>query len=150
MSKLLALVAGMAVLLPAAASMHADEPELHPDVVYAISAVPGGIILDENTAVWPALGMELSASSPTARAVGSCATGQYCAYSGAGRTGTQLSFSVCTVVSTAALSGVGSIANARLSGTVQARSASGSVLATASAGASVNVSGTTSTLRCTL
>ncbi|GGM35547.1 hypothetical protein [Microbacterium saperdae] len=145
LSLALGTVLAMGIATPAQAS---EEPALHPDVQYAIDAVPGGTVVDEHTVVWPDLGMELSVPSPDARAVGSCATGSYCAYAGANRGGTKLSWTSCTTVSTAALSTVGSIANARSSGTVQARNAAGTVLGSAGAGASVNVSGGTTNLRC--
>ena len=147
-TKLLAVVAAALLSIGAAAPAHA-EPPLHSDIAYAIAAVPGGIVVDEHTVVWPELGMELRVAPMTARAVGTCATGQYCAYAQADRGGTKLSWTTCTTVSTAALASVKSIANARSSGKVQARNSAGTVLATASAGASVNVFGPVSTLRCT-
>jgi len=150
MRKLLTVAAATILALGFATPAHASEQEPHPDVVYAINAVPGGTVVDEHTVVWPELGMTLTAANPMQRAVGNCATGQYCAYSAANRGGTKLSFGVCTVVSTAALSSVGSIANARSSGTVQARSSGGTILATASAGGSANVIGATVNLRCLL
>ncbi|MEV4669296.1 hypothetical protein [Microbacterium sp. LWO12-1.2] len=132
---------------PAQAS---EEPVIHPDVLYAIDAVPGGTVIDAHTVVWPELGLELSVPSPDSRAVGSCATGSYCAYAGANRSGTKLSWATCTTVSTAALSTVGSIANARSSGTVQARKGASTVLGTAGPGATVNLPGGTTNLRCLL
>lgn len=151
MKKTLLAAAATALLLWGFATpAHTGEPELHPDVEYAINAVPGGTVVDEYTVVWPDLGMELSVPSPLARSVGSCATGQYCAYSAADGNGARLSFGVCTVVSTSALGSVGSVANARSSGSVQARSGAGVVLGTAVSGTRVNVSGAVSTLRCTL
>lgn len=145
LSLALGAILAMGIATPAQAS---EEPVVHPDVQYAIDAVPGGTVIDAHTAVWPALGMELSVPSPTARTVGSCATGAYCAYAGANRGGTKLSWISCTTVSTAALSTVGSIANARSSGTVQARNVAGTVLGSAGAGATVNVAGGTKNLRC--
>lgn len=146
---LLALATTALLTLGAVAPAHADEG-LHPDVVYALDAVPGGVVVDSRNAVWPELGMEITVPSPFLRAVGSCATGTYCAYSEPNRGGTRLSFSICTVVSTAGLSTVRSIANARSSGTVQARAGSGTVLASAGAGATANVTGAVSNLRCLL
>lgn len=150
MKKLAALAAITLLLTTAAPAAHASEDALHPDVEYAINALPGGIVLDEYTVVWPELGMELSAANPLARSVGSCATGQYCAFSGPDGSGTRLSFTICTVVSTSTMPVVGSVANARSSGNVQARSSSGAILGNAGAGTRVNVSGSVSTLRCTL
>ncbi|MEN0023923.1 MAG: hypothetical protein AAGC61_11605 [Microbacterium sp.] len=135
-------------LTPAAANADADD--LHPDVEYALEAVPGGIAVSDTAAVWPALGMILEAQSPLQRAVGSCATGTYCAYALPGLRGTKLTFTVCTNVSTAALQTVGSIANGRLSGSVRARNSSGTTLATAGPNASANVSVGTTNLLCTM
>ncbi|MFK4760670.1 peptidase inhibitor family I36 protein [Microbacterium sp. ZW T5_45] len=151
--RILALLAAATLLLGAPSPVHADDSSPHPDVAYAMAAVPGGVMLDEDTVIWPALGMTLSAESPesaVSRTVGSCGTGLFCAYSGTDQSGTKLSFSACTTVSTAALSSVRSVANARSSGNVQARNSSGTVLATAAAGSAVNVGGTTVSLRCTL
>lgn len=148
-TKLTALIATSILLLSGAQAAHATENTLHPDVAYAVNAVPGGDIIDEFTVAWPELGMELHVQNSNLRAVGSCATGQYCAYSGLNGNGTRLSFSTCTTVSTSALPLVSSVANARTSGTVQARNSAGTTLATAAAGARVNVTGTVATLRCT-
>lgn len=142
-----ALVLAM-VLTPAAAN--ANTNELHPDVEYALEAVPGGIALSDTAAVWPTLGMILEAESAVHRAVGSCATGTYCAYAQSGLRGTKLTFTICTSVSTAALQTVGSIANGRTSGNVRARNSSGATLATAAANSSANVGGGTTSLLCTL
>ncbi|MEJ1088450.1 hypothetical protein WDU99_08985 [Microbacterium sp. Mu-80] len=147
--KLFATGVAMAIgMLVWASPAHAEESPVHPDVAYAMSAVPGGLLVDANTVVWPALDMQLSATPTMLRSVGTCATGQYCAYSKANRGGTKLSWTTCATVSTAALSSVGSIANARSSGTVQARTSSGTILASASAGTSVNVFGAVRSLRC--
>ncbi|UPL10593.1 peptidase inhibitor family I36 protein [Microbacterium sufflavum] len=147
-TKLLVTLAATALLVGGSlAPAHADE-SLHPDVVYALEHVPGGVAVDAHTAEWPDLGMQLTVPSPYQRAVGSCATGQYCAYSEPNRGGTRLSFSVCSIVSTAGLSTVRSIANARSSGTVQARNAASTVLASAGAGVTANVVGAVTNLRC--
>lgn len=145
----LALLTVALVAVPTSAAAASDD-DLHPDVEYALDAVPGGIAISDYEAVWPALGMTLEAGSPTARSVGSCATGTYCAYASTGQNGTKLTFTICTVQSTSALRTVGSIANARASGNVQARNSSGTTLGTASPNTAVNVAGGTTTLRCTL
>ncbi|KQZ23095.1 hypothetical protein [Microbacterium sp. Root553] len=136
------------VLSPAAANAETDE--LHPDVEYALEAVPGGIAVSDTEVVWPALGMILEAESAMQRAVGSCATGTYCAYAQPGLNGTKLTFTICANVSTSALQTVGSIANGRTSGSVRARNSSGTTLATAGANGSANVGGGTTNLLCTL
>lgn len=133
---------------PAGASS-SDDAETS-DIEYALGAVPGGIALSDSYAVWPALGMTLTAGSPTARSVGSCATGTFCAYAGSGLSGTKLAFTVCTNVSTAALRVVASIANGRTSGKVHAKNSSGTVLGTAVANGSANVPPGTASLLCTL
>ncbi|MER7446498.1 peptidase inhibitor family I36 protein [Microbacterium sp. NPDC097977] len=140
------ILAGITTQAPATAA----EQRMHPDVAYALSAVPGGSVIDSHTVVWPDLNMTLSVVVPFSRAaVGSCASGQFCAYSGANLSGSKLTWSGCTEVSTAALSKVGSIANARSSGIVRAHSAAGVTLASASAGKSAKVVGAATTLRCT-
>ncbi|WP_091227561.1 hypothetical protein [Microbacterium sp. 3J1] len=147
---LLGIVATALLLLGTGAPAQASERGLHPDVRYALEAVPSGVIVDDTTVVWPELDMTLTVASSTGRSVGSCATGTYCAYSGSNRSGTKLAFGVCTVVSTSALAVVGSIANARPSGNVQARTSAGTILATAGAGTGVNVATGTASLRCNL
>lgn len=146
---LLATLSAIFLLLAVASPASGTEP-LHPDVEYAINAVPGGTVVDAYTVVWPDLGMTLTVPQPMSRAVGGCATGQYCAFSGSGLSGSKLTWGVCTIVSTAALSKVGSIANARAAGNVQARSSANLILASAAAGSSANVVGDVATLRCTL
>jgi hypothetical protein len=138
------------VLSPSIAT--ADVDDLHPDVEYALESVPGGVAVSDTTVVWPALGMVLEAASESAtqRAVGSCATGTYCAYALPNLQGSKLTFTICTTVSTAALQSVGSIANGRSSGSVRARNSSGATLATAGANGSANVGGGTTNLLCTL
>jgi len=148
--RILAALATAVLLVGNASVAQADESDPHPDALYAMASVPGGVLVDDETVVWPALGMVLNADGTSSRAVGSCGTGLFCAYSGANQSGTKLSFSVCTTASTAALSAVRSLANARASGVVQARNSAGSVLASAPAGTAVNVGGTTVILRCTL
>lgn len=135
-----------ATLSPAVA--HASD-DLHPDVEYALEAVPGGIAIGDATVVWPELGMTLTTGSAFARAVGNCATGTYCAYSGSGMGGSKLTFAVCTNVSTSALRSVGSIANGRSSGLVRARSGA-TVLGTAGPNSSTDVGIGTTNLLCTL
>lgn len=142
------IVAGLALSLAPAAASASDQ--FHPDVEYALDTVPGGIALSDTEVLWPALGMRLEAEIGSARAVGSCATGTYCAFSGSNLGGTRLSFTVCTNVSTAALQNVGSIANGRSSGLVRARNSAAVVLGTATPNGSANVGLGTTSLLCTL
>lgn len=132
-------IATVLVLSAAAPAAVADEAsDLHPDVEYALANQPGGYATSFGSAVWPALGMELEVVSDYARAVGTCATGSICAYSSSGLGGTKLSWTTCGSKSTAALSTVGSIANARTSGTLQARQGA-TVRASAGANSQANV-----------
>lgn len=129
---------GIAIALTASGmtAAHATEPDVHPDVAYALATVPGGVVVDWLTAEWPATGMRIEAQGGFS--VGSCATGAICAYSSASLAGTKLSWTSCGMKSTAALSSVGSIANARTGGTLRALQGTTS-RATAAAGASANV-----------
>ena len=128
----------------------------HPDsvdprILDALDAVPGGEVVDDYTAYWPALEMTLTVPAPgDGDAVGSCANGSICAYSGSGLTGSKLSWSSCGTFSTAAIPGgvVRSIADARSTGSLQARNGT-TVVATASAQSWNNVVGTTDNVRCT-
>lgn len=135
--KRLIVAAGAAIVLtlslagPAAAS-----EAVHPDVAFALAAEPGGVATGYGSAEWPDLGMTLTV--PVGRAVGTCATGSICAYSSGALGGTKLSWSTCGSKSTAALSQVGSIANARSSGTLHARVGT-TVRASAGANAYANV-----------
>jgi hypothetical protein len=123
------------------------EPEaLHPDIAAALVEVPGGVAIDANHAEWPDLGMRMDVLGDGDKAVGSCATGNVCAFNGTGLTGTRVSWSSCGTYSPGMT--VRSIANARSAGYAQARSSSGSVLATAIASSWANVSGTVADVRC--
>jgi len=145
-----ALAVSLLLIAQASASASAlDDTEIS-DIEYALEVVPGGIALSDRYAVWPALGMTLTAGSSAARSVGSCAIGTFCAYTGSGLSGTKLAFAICTNVSTAALRVVASIANGRTSGKVHAKNSSGTVLGTAVANGSANVSPGTANLLCTL
>lgn len=138
---LITLVATVALTLAPAAANASDavQPDAtHPDIAYALDAVAGGVLINANSARWPALGMRIDALPASGRAVGSCATGTICAYAGTGLGGTRLSWTTCGSKSTAALTQVGSIANARSSGTMTALAGS-TLRASAGAGGSVDV-----------
>lgn len=120
--------------------------QLHPDIAAALADIPGGVVIDSHHAQWPELGMTIDVPSEHERAVGGCADGNVCAFSGSNLSGTRASFSYCGTYSPGIT--VRSIANARSAGYVQARSSSGSVLATAIATSWANVSGTVATLNC--
>lgn len=117
----------------------AEAPTVHPEVAYALAAEPGGIATSYTTAEWPDTGATLTVSRGfTTFAVGSCPTGYICAYSGASQSATRLQWSTCGSKSTAALPTVGSIANARSAGTLQARQGA-TLRASAGAGSYANV-----------
>lgn len=80
--------------------------------------------------------------------VGSCTTGNFCAYSLTNQGGSKLSFTNCAASnSTAALGEVHSVANARSSGSVHAYNGSTSVL-TVAAGSYANTAATITRLGC--
>lgn len=146
-SRLFAVVAGAAMIL-GASTTSAVADSLDPAIEYALAHEPGGIVVDEATVVWPHLGMELTVSSATARALSTeCPTGLICAFGGHNETGTRLTWATCAVHSTAALPNVLSVASARPVNSVQARNGT-TVLATAGAGNYVNVYGAVTNVRC--
>lgn len=110
----LLVVGAVIVAVMSAPAAHAGEVVPDDQIAYALEQVPGGHATSEHTASWPKLGMEMvSGLAITSFAVGSCATGSICAYSGYSLTGSKLSWTGCSTYSTAALPSVGSIANAR-------------------------------------
>lgn len=149
------LVAGLLTLsAPAAASAATHHDPVDPQIVQMLEEIPGGVLIDARHAVWPALDMEVVVPAPggsaASRAVGACATGRICAYSGGSMSGTTVSWGTCGTLSVPSGFVPRSLANARTSGYAQARTSSGGVLATANAGAWVGVGGTATTVRCVL
>lgn len=140
-------VAVMAMVFSAQAATAADVQVPRDDVAAVMDAVPGGVLIDADHAIWPRTGMELtSAEAAGVFAVGSCQTGRVCAFSGANRSGSKLSWSTCGTFTISAFT-VRSIADARSTGYLQARNGT-TVVATANAGASANVFGTVTNVRC--
>jgi hypothetical protein len=138
----------MALLVGGSTTASAAD-DLDPRIVYALAAEPGGVVTSPTTVVWPELGMELTIQDdavPFGLST-NCPSGNICAFSGTSEAGTRLTWGSCGTFSTAALSSVGSVANARSIGTVQARSGT-TVLASTSAGNFVNVIGTVDNIRC--
>ncbi|MHC9044297.1 hypothetical protein ACYX8G_06945 [Microbacterium saperdae] len=138
--------------VPAAAT--AAEPVIVPEPAIAemLAEVPGGVLIDSNHAVWPELDMEMTvpvASGVSARAVAGCATGKICAFNAAFADGNFLSFGTCGIHSIPSSFTVKSVANARSSGTAQARNGT-TVLKTISAGTYQNTTGTVTNIRCIL
>lgn len=141
MRRLLLTVSLVASLAFSGASTASAETvgDVHPDIAFALHAEPGGVVVDYYTAEWPALDMRLEVTARTsARSVGSCGTSAICAYSLGSQAGTKLSWTSCGSKSTAALATVGSIANARTSGTLRAL-VGGVAKASVGAGAYANV-----------
>ncbi len=145
-------VLALALFAPTSAiAAHADETsELQARVDAVLAEFPGGTQTAPNEIIWDGgtvmLTLEADEELITTKAVGSCATGYYCAYSGYNLSGSRLSLSACnTTQSTSALSIVRSIANARSSGYVQGKNSGGTVLATVSAGGSLAYASTSIT-----
>ncbi|MFJ2552879.1 hypothetical protein [Microbacterium sp. NPDC087591] len=138
--------------VPTAATAAEAVIDPDPQIAEMLDAVPGGILIDSHHAVWPELDMEMTVprtSEVTARSVGGCATGKICAFNAFFADGSALSFGTCGVHSIPANFTVKSVANARSSGTAQARNGS-TVLKTITAGTFQNTSGTVTNIRCTL
>ena len=134
---------------PVAASA-ATPDDVDPQIAQLLEDNPGGILIDGTHAVWPELGMEASVTrsgGAAARSVGPCATGRICIFTGQ-LTGLTVSWSICGTLPVPSGFVPRSLVNARPSGYAQARSGSGSVLATAYAGSWVPVGGTATTVRC--
>lgn len=149
-----AILLGLVIALGATPAYAADPGgrAVDPQVVAMLEEVPGGIVIDATHAVWPELDMELSVSSASgisARSVGACATGKFCAFNATSIGGSVLSFSTCGVNAIPSSFSVKSVANARTSGSLQARNGT-TVLKTVSAGSWSNVTGTVTNLRCLL
>lgn len=137
---------------PAFAASSGDaDPD--PQITAMLAEVPGGVVIDSTHAVWPELAMELTVFADhgrSARSVGSCATSSICVYNGFSLGGTSaLTFGTCGNHVIPSTFSAKSLANARTSGYVQARSGS-AVVATVSAGNWDNLSGGVTNLRCYL
>lgn len=116
----LSLLVGALTVGAAPASAASDPLQERVD---AVIAEFGGTQTASNEVSWEdgAVVLTLASDGVALRAVGSCATGAFCAYSGFGYSGNRLTFIGCTTGnSVAALGTVRSIANARTSGTVRA------------------------------
>jgi hypothetical protein len=136
-----------AITLVAPAAYAQSAPSVDPEIAAVLQAVPGGTVVDADHAVWPALGMEMTAADAVSPlSVGSCATGSVCAFSGLNGSGSKLSWTTCGTFTISAFT-VRSIADARSTGYLQARNGS-TVVATAYVGASANVYATVTNVRC--
>ncbi len=146
----LAVAAALTLLMSALAVPAANASQITPDdqIAYALAHEPGGYATGAHTAYWPDLDETMTSSEAiTTQSVGSCGTGSVCAYGGYSLTGAKLSWSSCGTHSTAALPSTGSIADARSSGSLQARNGS-TVVATAKAGGQANVWSTVTNVKC--
>ncbi len=142
---MLAMVACSAAI--ASPQMAAASEVADPRIAAVMAEVPGGIVVDESRAVWPALGMEMIVPGDVSVfAVGACATGKVCAFDGYNTGGAQLNWSTCGTFSVSAFT-VRSIADARSTGYLQARNGT-TVVATANAGRSANVYSAVTNVRC--
>jgi hypothetical protein len=140
----LCLVGSAALASPADAA----ESDIHPEIAYALEALPGGTATSSTTAEWPELGIEYDVSPPVARAVGTCATNKICAYRNANMGGATISFSGCNTWSTTAFGAVGSVANARTSGWADARNSSGTNIKRVGYGSWANIVSGTASIAC--
>jgi hypothetical protein len=136
---LLALVLG---ITPSAAV----DNEIDPRVAAALADLPGGVSTSAETAEWPQLGITFSVSGAATRSVSGCATGTICAYSRSGLGGSVTTYSGCS--SWPVVGGIGSIANSRTSGWVDARSSTGINLRRIGYGNWADVPTTTKTIAC--
>lgn len=134
---LAALIAAVNSPSGAYASTSDDSASVQERIDEAMKVRPGGTQISATEVSWEDGAVILTVDDgASSRAIGSCATGAFCAWDGANLTGSKLSFTSCTTHSTSGLSVVRSIANARSSGSVRAKNSSGSVLLTLSAGSS--------------
>lgn len=106
-----------------------------------LAEYPGGVQIGPNEVSWESGDVILTLAPENgdiaSRAVGSCNSGSFCAYTGYSLSGSKLSFTSCTTHSTTVLGAVRSVANARSSGSIKAKNSGGTVLSTISAGSSV-------------
>lgn len=139
---------------PAAADTAPAQTPMQQRVSAALAAEPGGEQTAWNEISWDNGAVVLTLASDTAIAsvaaqVGTCTSGNFCAYSSANYGGNKLTFSTCTSgLSVAGLGGpVRSIANSRSSGTVRAYNG-GTVVLTVAPGTGKNTLATITSLSC--
>ncbi|WP_309615126.1 peptidase inhibitor family I36 protein [Salinibacterium sp.] len=123
-----ALLAALTLTTTPALASPADPLEAR--TAQVLASHPGGEEIAPGVISWDGGAVVLTLEgAATARAIGTCATGQYCAWSGTSYTGTKLAFTSCssggTSSSLSLLSGLArSTANARTFGSVDAVSGS--------------------------
>ena len=142
-------LSAIALALNLSVSTAAQANTLDPRIAYALSAEPGGVVTSASTVEWPRLGMTLTLPSGTSpRGLSSkCPTGLLCAFGASDENGARLTWATSGTFATTALAQVRSVANARPTGTVQARNGT-IILASAAAGNYANVSGSVTNVRC--
>jgi hypothetical protein len=141
-------LAALAILAPAAA--HATGDPLQDRVDQVLEDYPGGTQTGAGEISWNDGDIVLTLKEGvSSRAVGSCSTGSFCAYTGNTLSGARISFSNCTGTNSVAPLGspVRSFANARSSGTVGAFNG-GTVVDSTAAGTHKNTAATISRLGC--
>ena len=147
------VLAGAAItlaLLIHGTAASASEPidSVQSQIDQVLNDFPGGHQISSNQISWDNGAAIMTFPSTSARAVGTCATGQFCAYSAASLGGVRLAFTSCSAAnSTASLSAVRSVANGRSSGTVTAYNGSSAVFSV-SADSWTNTSSTVTRLGC--
>jgi hypothetical protein len=128
---LLVLTACIPLLITASPAAATPSP-LQAEVERLLDLTPGGIQLDDRTISWDDGQVIVTVAAPTemvARAIASCPTGYYCAWTASGYTGSSIWLASCSVGgSTNSLAPLGaaarSFANARTSGTVKVKNGS--------------------------
>ncbi|MBO9627432.1 MAG: hypothetical protein J7484_13800 [Microbacterium sp.] len=127
----------LATVVAGPASASTGEPDMDPQVAAVMAEVPGGVLIDSHHAIWPGLDMELvvprSSGAMARSAVGPCADGYVCVYANTSPGGAFLRWTTCGYHAIPATFVARSVADARATGSVQARSGT-SVLASAPAG----------------
>ncbi|GAB2456344.1 hypothetical protein GCM10027029_17590 [Conyzicola lurida] len=158
MRKLAVAIAAALLLMGLGAAPASALPEedqgLQAQIDGVLADFPGGVQISATTVSWDGGAILLTFPSPGSRAIGTCATGSYCAFSSTNYSGTKLAFTGCSAEGTAnSLAQLGgsarSIANARTSGTVRAMNGT-TIVHTLTANKGVGVNSTALTnLSCT-
>ena len=142
------LAIGLGLAGPASAS---SQDPMQTRIDQVLADYPGGVQSDWNEVSWADgdVILTLAVDGYQARAaVGTCASGKYCAYSGPSQGGNKMTFTTCGNQSVSALGApVKSLANARTAGSVVAKNGSTVVLSVAT-GAIKNTSATVTQVSC--
>lgn len=146
-SVLVACALMAAFLVPTPAYANADKLQARVDAILA--SFPGGVQTGLGEITWDDGEVTLTITDSTAKAVGTCASGSFCAYTGTSMSGARISFTNCSGTNSVAPLGaaVRSFANARSSGTVYAYNGLSSV-DSVSTGSHKNTTATITRLGC--